>query len=73
MSLSTNVLTQAALAALAVLWIGSIGRRWRRDLHEFRTSQEKEVRIVIAGLWAITAWVTWNLCAFVTALVRRLL
>ena len=52
---SFGVIGQAVLLVLGGIWCWEMFRRGRRDLDELRSSRDLNVRIAIAGLWAVTA------------------
>ena len=54
---SFSVLTHSALLVFGTMWCREMLGRWRRDLEEFRSTQDQSARLVLALLWVVTALV----------------
>jgi hypothetical protein len=53
---SFGLLGDGLLFVVGLVWCSAMFRRWRSDLDELRTSKDTGDRVVIAFLWAVTAW-----------------
>ena len=72
MGLDFNTLKEALFAALGVIWVGAVAKRWRKDLHEFRDPEDRAARIAIGFYWAITVYVLVLLFSFARTIIARL-
>jgi len=70
--LTFDVVRDAAVVVLALVWMRAMLGRWRSDLHELRTTDDGAARAVIAALWGATALVAVFLVGFAVRLVARL-
>jgi len=53
--LSFGLVFNAVLFALGVYWCIEVAKRWRSDWDDLRTVEDQTRRVVIVGVWILTA------------------
>lgn len=70
MPLALSAALEPLLFTVGLFWVGAMARRARRDLADFRTTEDGAEKFAIVLKWAATAAIAWGCAAFVLGLVR---
>ncbi len=69
MLLDFSVVFHAVLMVLGILWCREMFGRWRSDLDEFRSSNDRSDRAIIVFFWAVTVVIVVSMGRFVAGLL----
>ena len=67
--LDYGVVIKAILLVGGIYWCHEMFGRWRKDLEEYRTSDDQADRLVIALLWGVTVVILLLMINFVLGLL----
>jgi hypothetical protein len=70
--LTSSVVTRAAFLVLGLVWTWAVGRRWRSNLAELRSSPDRSARLAIVLVWLVSAGVLVLTARSVLAIVAAL-
>lgn len=71
MFLNFGVVLNAILLVMGGLWCREMFARWRKDLHEYRTTEDASTRHVLIFLWGLTALIALLIVNFVVGILRN--
>lgn len=67
--ISPGALIGLALLVLGVFWCKEVIGRWRSDMEELRTSEDKVRKAVIIGIWVVTFFIAMYVVSVAAALI----
>ena len=67
--LNYDVVASAVLLAFAFLSLREMLGRWRKDLEELRTTDDRTLRFVVVALWGATALIAFLAIRSVSQLI----